>query len=269
MVVLSVARSFSLAALVLSLAFAGCSSGGDDGGDSSGTGSGSQTSTGPAAGLKAVIDVLINATSAVPSNGSYAVVAGVPVTFDGSNSTGAIVSYNWTFGDNGTGKDETVTHKYAAGGLYDVMLTVKGLGNTTAKASVRIDVAADKTGQFAYHQVEQVTGDLPLMNPNSCTNQGVDCQDHVITVAPPAGMAAVAKHVWINVTGSGSTARDLQVFWRSPEGTTLNSTAAAGLEHRLEYAGDMPPGDYVVRVRLFIGANASYTGTVEIDYVLA
>ena len=265
---LSVVRPWPSAVLVLSIALAGCS-GGEGGGDPSGSTSVSQTSTGP--GLVAAIQVLINGTAAAPTNGSHSVDAGATVTFDGSNSTGAIVEFLWDFGDNTTGTDETETHSYAAGGSYDVSLTVKGRGNATDDATVRIQVAADESGGFLFTQAQTFDGDLPLANPNACMNQGIDCQDHVVTVvaADANGTAALANNVTLILDGSGATAVHMQLFWRSPDGTTLAQTAADGLDHTLTYSGDMPPGDYVVRVRLFVGAQASYTGAVAVSYVSA
>ena len=52
--------------------------------------------------------------------------SGLPLDFDGlvSDSDGTISSYAWTFGDGGTGTGATASHTYAAGGTYDVKLTV-------------------------------------------------------------------------------------------------------------------------------------------------
>jgi hypothetical protein len=264
---LSLARPLSLVALLLSIALAGCSGGGDadDAADAL-----SQTSTGPS--LAAVIKVLVagNASSAVA--GVVPAESGVELTFDGSGSTGPIVSFAWDFGDNGTGSDETETHTYAAGGLYDVTLTVAGIGNTSARATVRLDVAADPVGQFLFTAVHPIEGELPVMNPNSCTNQDVDCKDHVVPIVAvdANGTPALAKTVRIVLTGSSPLpAGDLQVFWRDPAGTELNSTDASGFEHNLQYSGDMAAGDYVLRIRVFTGAQVSYTGSVEVDYVHA
>ncbi|MCX6580458.1 MAG: PKD domain-containing protein [Candidatus Aminicenantes bacterium] len=52
---------------------------------------------------------------------------GDTVFFDGSGSTdtdGAIVSWQWNFGDDVTGGGKTVTHQYASAGTYTVVLTV-------------------------------------------------------------------------------------------------------------------------------------------------
>jgi hypothetical protein len=255
--------------LLLALSFAGCADkkDKDDAADGAST---TQTSTG--GGLVAVIKVLSNGTTASLVNGSIPVQAGIELTFDGSDSTGAVLEYAWDFGDNATGSDETETHAFAAGGLYNVTLTVTGLGNASANATVRIDVAEDLAGEPLFTAAHPFEGSITAFNVNSCmVNAGFDCNDHVIpVVAEDAnGTAAVAKRVTIVLDGSGALALQMQVYWRSPEGTNLNQTGTSGQDYVLTYAGDMPAGDYVVRVRTFAGAQASYTGVVAVEYVRA
>jgi len=57
----------------------------------------------------------------------YLAPVGSEFTFDGSASSdedGTIVSYDWDFGDGTSDSGVSVTHAYAAPGLYDVVLTV-------------------------------------------------------------------------------------------------------------------------------------------------
>jgi len=56
-------------------------------------------------------------------------VAGLPITFDASESNDAddggwIVSYNWNFGDGTTGSGKVIEHTFAMVGTYTVCLTV-------------------------------------------------------------------------------------------------------------------------------------------------
>lgn len=255
-----------VAFLFLPLALAGCAD--DKKGDTDGGDAATQTSTSTAPSLQAVITVTQNGTVVAAMNGTLALELGVPALFNGSLSKGLVVTYAWDFGDNSTSTDRAEEHTYAAPGLYNVTLTVSGTGNLTANTTLAVNVTGVAAGAFLGKQVFPIAGSLPLMNPNSCTNQGVDCEDFTIPLAAEFnGTPAMAKHVWVNVTGSGPFASDLQVFWRDPAGTNLAQTGASGLEHSLEYAGDMPAGDYVARIRLFIGADASYSGTVEVTYV--
>ncbi len=57
----------------------------------------------------------------------YSGTANEPVLFDGSGSSdpdGTIVAYDWDFGDGNTASGPAPTHAYAAGGTYNVTLTV-------------------------------------------------------------------------------------------------------------------------------------------------
>ncbi|MFQ5852452.1 MAG: PKD domain-containing protein, partial [Candidatus Binatia bacterium] len=57
----------------------------------------------------------------------YLAPVGSVFAFDGSASydpDGTIVSYDWSFDDSSSGSGVSVTHSYAAAGLYDVVLTV-------------------------------------------------------------------------------------------------------------------------------------------------
>ncbi len=71
------------------------------------------------------------------AGGPYGGGAGVPITFDGSNSfdpdaDGMIVSWEWDFGDGNTGSGPTPTHTYAEDGDYMVSLCViDNLGATS------------------------------------------------------------------------------------------------------------------------------------------
>ncbi len=73
------------------------------------------------------------------------VIVGQVITFNGSASYdtdgGAISSYQWTFGDGGSGSGETATHTYLAAGGYVAMLTVTDADDgLTATASQNITV---------------------------------------------------------------------------------------------------------------------------------
>lgn len=61
------------------------------------------------------------------AGGPYSGPANVPIQFDGTGSSdpdGSIVSYEWDFGDGGTGSGATPTHTYTSFGLYTVTLCV-------------------------------------------------------------------------------------------------------------------------------------------------
>lgn len=70
---------------------------------------------------------------------------GTAITFDGTGSTdsdGIIETYEWTFGDMGTGTGATTTYTYAAPGTYMVTLTVTDDLGLTNQANVTITISA-------------------------------------------------------------------------------------------------------------------------------
>lgn len=71
---------------------------------------------------------------------SLAITAkGIPITFDGSKSSGGI-SYSWDFGDEVEGSGMTVSHSYLEEGDYTVVLTVKNSKGIESTDSVDISV---------------------------------------------------------------------------------------------------------------------------------
>jgi len=59
-------------------------------------------------------------------------IAGSPVTFDGSASTGSPTSYDWAFGDGGfDGSGAIVSHTYANAGSFTVQLSVSRSASAT------------------------------------------------------------------------------------------------------------------------------------------
>lgn len=84
-----------------------------------------------------------------PYNGTIA----SPVAFDGSASSdpdGAIVSYDWTFGDGGTASGVKPTHSYSAAGTYTVTLTVTDDTGRKATATTSASIQAANTGEDLY-----------------------------------------------------------------------------------------------------------------------
>jgi hypothetical protein len=83
----------------------------------------------------------------LPPIASFAVYgndSGMVVTFDASASSdpdGTIVSYDWTFGDGGTGTGVNTTHTYASWGTWWVTLTVTDDDAMTDSTGLQVDVA--------------------------------------------------------------------------------------------------------------------------------
>ena len=66
----------------------------------------------------------------------------LPVSFDGSPSTGFIVNYEWMFGDGTTGSGPTAIHTFTAAGSYEVTLKVTDDTGATDQATFTVRVAA-------------------------------------------------------------------------------------------------------------------------------
>jgi hypothetical protein len=256
--------------MLLPLALAGCA----DAKKGKDADSATDTSTASAASLQAIITVSVNGTVAQAANGTVLVPLGEPALFNGSRSTGIVVTYAWTFGDNATSTDRAEEHLYAAPGLYNVTLTINGTGNLTSNTTVAVRVVGVPAGLLLFTQHVEVSGSIPIGNPNSPNTADLDYVDHVVPIAAADanGTAALATVARIHVSSSGLPANQVFVYWRSPDGADLATTGDIGdtsAEHDLLYEGPMPAGDYVLRVRLFAGVGADYTASVDVDYVTA
>lgn len=86
-------------------------------------------------------------TSVVP--GSSSTVAGQTAAFRASVIGGAPpYSFTWNFGDGSAGSGSNVTHVYAAGGRYDMRLTVTDDAGATAAAGIVLDVISPPPSPF-------------------------------------------------------------------------------------------------------------------------
>jgi large repetitive protein len=92
------------------------------------------------------VEIRINHPPAA-SAGADIVTSDTTVAFDGSGSAdadGDALTYRWDFGDGSpAGAGALVTHTYAEGGSYPVVLTVDdgtGLGNATATAAITVAI---------------------------------------------------------------------------------------------------------------------------------
>jgi PKD repeat protein len=110
---------------------------------------------------------LVNASGALKPIASFTYspsspLAGQNTTFDGSGSSdplGIITSYDWTFGDGGTGSGKIVTHQHADKGQYNVALTITDiLSNTDTKHSIISAHGKPPIAQFTASQTTVDTG---------------------------------------------------------------------------------------------------------------
>jgi PKD repeat protein len=138
--------------------------------------------------------VAVNVTSTMPPSTSVPLaavittnsqegVAPFSLTFDGSQSTGSISSYAWSFGDGGTATEPIVSHTYQAAGTFTATLVVADASRLTKHSSVVITVTAP---------------------PESPT----------VPAVPPTAVASASVTVGeaplsVNFNGSGSTSAQL------------------------------------------------------------
>lgn len=73
--------------------------------------------------------IYVNAASGpCNANFTYTLTTGTNFNFTNTSTAGGtITSYSWTFGDGGTSSLQNPSHNYAAGGWYNVCLTISGI----------------------------------------------------------------------------------------------------------------------------------------------
>ena len=172
----------------------------DDAGDSA-----SDTTT-------ATIDaIVVNSPPTADANGPYAGFVGDTIVFDGSASSdadGAVVRYDWDFGDGTMAADAgpAPTHVYAAAGDYTVTLTVTDDAGAT-----------DSDSSSATITERVVVSDGEAQYNNYCASCHGDPW-----VAPAVDATLAGAH---RVTGARSCSIDASIF-----GTSVFPDGAPGME---------------------------------------
>lgn len=121
------------------------------------------------------------------------------VQFDASASTGANLTYAWTFGDGSTGSGIRPTHRYSVAGTYSVVLTVtddRGTAAMSAPTPVQVAAAADPTAAFTISPTDPSVGDTVYVDGSSSTT-------------PIGSDRTIVTYEWNfgdGATGSGKTA---------------------------------------------------------------
>ena len=105
-------------------------------------------------------------------------IVGEIITFDGSSSfdpDGAIVSFEWEFGDGATGSGETPTHVYSLAGMYTVTLTV-----TDNDGAIDTD-SATVTVKTPSRAIQDLVSEMEDMNlPGGIENSLISKLDNAI-----------------------------------------------------------------------------------------
>jgi PKD repeat protein len=115
------------------------------------------------------------------------------ITFDGTKSVdadGNALAYSWDFGDGASGAGPRVSHTYAAGGTYPVILTVDdGTGLANAKSIAAISVKINRPPVAVAGENRRVcTGDVVVLDGSRSSD-------------PEGG---VLKYAWTFGDGSGA-----------------------------------------------------------------
>jgi serine protease len=93
--------------------------------------------------------------------------SGLSCSFNGSGSTddNGISSYSWNFGDGSSGSGATTSRTYAAGGSYQVTLTVRDTANQTNSQTRTVTVSSGPTAPCT--NCEAYTGSLSGTGANA------------------------------------------------------------------------------------------------------
>jgi len=134
------------------------------------------------------------AVSAPPTPSFTTSVDGTRLSVDGSGSTDdqGITSYAWRFGDGGTATGATASHTYAAGGTFDVELTVTDATGSSRSTSRQVTVVAPNAAPEAAFTAST--------NGLTVTTNGTTSRD------PDGQVTSYAWDFGDGATGSGATA---------------------------------------------------------------
>lgn len=184
----------------------------------------------PSGQVSTLTDVGVNQMITVEEGGNAPPVASfsfvendLTVDFDGSASSddSAVVSWDWDFGNGNTGSGSTISHTYAAEGVYEVTLTVTDdegatgsstqtvtLGNappTAAFTFVTNELMVDFDGSSSSDDVSVVSWDWDFGDGNTATGSTAS---HTYAAA---GTYAVLLTVTDDEGATGSTSQDVTV----------------------------------------------------------
>ena len=125
--------------------------------------------------------------------------APLSVSFDGSASTGNIVSYEWMFGDGSTGFGSTIDHTFASSGSYAVSLKVTDDQGATDQETVTVTVTGSPMA------------DMPpaAVISSSATVGSVPLQVHFDGSSSSDKDGSIVSHQWD--LGDGATAAGAMV----------------------------------------------------------
>ena len=139
---------------------------------------GSGTTTGWAADIACLTpcqSIVANIDSTNPALVGNIVVADVneTITFNGSGTfsvDGTGATYFWDFGDTNTATGQSVTHQYAAAGLYDVTLVITDTNPAGCSSTNNIDIVAQIGASGPGNPFVEAGDDVVIDCADDCTD---------------------------------------------------------------------------------------------------
>jgi PKD repeat protein len=185
--------------------------------------------------------------SASPQQGQ----APLTVTFDAAASTGAIASYDWTFGDGQAATGVRVTHTFTQAGTFTVRLTVTNAQGATALTSRDIVVSAPGDPSDPQNPTDPGPGDPANPDPENPDPEDRELALIAAGVSVPSEKAAIEQR-------TGSLALEAVVTATQATGgteLTLTGTLTQAEDGTVSYSAE--PSDRL-RVVLNNGATLEY-----------
>jgi hypothetical protein len=141
----------------------------------------------------------------------------------------------------------------------------------------RTDIILDKIPIAAPNFTEVFEFEDTLIASDSCPNapegteggQGIIWQDYPLTIneSKPDGTPLAASHLNIELQSQPDAATvDIDLYLLDSKGGSVKTSESSGPDENITLNKLLPPGEYVVRACLWLGANAHYTITMSVVY---
>ncbi|HEV3229185.1 MAG TPA: PKD domain-containing protein [Solirubrobacteraceae bacterium] len=119
-------------------------------------------------------------------------LSGQTVSFDGSSSSGSLVSYSWWFDDGATGSGVTAEHAYATPGAYSPILTVTDSNGNTSRTGHSVTVSAQSQPQTPNQPPPPPNQSPPPPNQPPPNSSGPPVASFVFSPATPSAGQTVS-----------------------------------------------------------------------------
>jgi hypothetical protein len=168
----------------------------------------------------------------------------------------------------------TYTILAAALGYFSNQVKVQVVaGEITDKVLIildRIPVAAPSFDEIIKFEDTLIVSDTCPGAPDGTEGaQGIVWQDYKLPInaSKEDGTPLAAVRTFIELKSQPDAATvDIDLYLLDPKGTQLQSSTSAGPDENITVKKILEPGEYTVRVCLWLGANAHYSLTMTITY---